>query len=334
MPPTPVQRCRLGVLALLLFAQAILGCSSLGAARPRQVDGASFHRGTDVRGFVAERRYRVHVPPGFGRSRGLPLVVAVHGAFSSPERLAERSGLDLLADREGFVVAYPEGIGLFGRLRHWNSGHCCGPARRFGIDDVGYLDAVIDDAVANLGVDSARVYMVGHSNGGMLVHRYAAERPGRLAASAVVSGTIGGRPSRGEPAWRVPRPSAPAPMLLLHGREDRTVAFAGGEDPHSRAGRTWLPFIEAARFWAEHQGCAAAPRRERLREGWVDRIRWYDGAGCHVEAYTLEGWGHRWPGGSATGRLAPDHPLRGFDATAAIWRFFSAPATPAHGRAG
>lgn len=322
-----------GVLGLLVVAQALLGCGTLGSA-PGPTEGASFYRATGVRGFVSERRYRIHTPPGFDREQGLPLVVAVHGAFSSPERLAERTGLDRLADSEGFAVAYPEGIGLLGRLRHWNSGHCCGPARRFGIDDVGYLDAVIDDAVSRLGIDPQRIFMVGHSNGGMLVHRYAAERPGLLAATAVVSGTIGGRPARDEPAWRVPRPASAIPILLVHGRDDETVAFAGGEDPHSSAGRTWLSFEEATRFWSEHQGCSSPPRRQLLREGWVERTTWWDGSACRVEAYSIAGWGHRWPGGAATRSLPQAHPLRGFDATAAIWRFFSATAGPAPGRRG
>ena len=81
-------------------------------------------------------------------------------------------------------------------------------------DNMGYsmTDTVIDRIAARLSVDENRVYLVGHSNGGMLAHRFAAERPERLAAVAPVSATIGGNPAKDEPEWRVPRPAGPIPI--------------------------------------------------------------------------------------------------------------------------
>jgi len=281
---------------------------------------ADYERELDLRVFGLRRSYRVHLPPAYDGRRALPLVVAVHGAFSSPTRFASRTGFDRIADEAGFVVAYPAGFAP--PLRHWNSGHCCGVVRALGIDDVEFLDAVIADARGHLVVDPSRIYLVGHSNGGMLTHRFVAERPGRVAAAAVVAGTIGGRPSGDEPAWKIPRAEAPVPMLILHGRLDETVAYEGGADARSRSGRTWISAARSARFWSEQAGCAVAPRRDVLYDGMVKRDVWDSAAGCRVEFHTIEGWGHGWPGASATGTLEPDHPLRGFDATRAIWDFF------------
>jgi len=48
----------------------------------------------------------------------------------------------MFADRKGFLVAYSEGIGLFGWLPHRNAGHCCGKAEKGGSADVDFVAAV------------------------------------------------------------------------------------------------------------------------------------------------------------------------------------------------
>ena len=185
-----------------------------------------YHTDERVSGF--RRSFLVHVPTGYTADEPLPLVVVVHGAFSSAKKLERRSGFSDLADREGFVVLYPNGVGLFGLFRHWNGGHCCGKARRAGIDDVGFVMGLVDEVRAGLAIDPDRVYLVGHSNGGMLTHRIAATRGAELAAAAVVSGTIGGHPSPDEPEWIIPPPTHPVPMLIIHGADDPNIPFGAG----------------------------------------------------------------------------------------------------------
>jgi polyhydroxybutyrate depolymerase len=308
-----------------MIAMGLAACLlSLACATPMR-DGdpsasADRERSLDLRVYGMRRDYRVHLPPAYDGRRDLPLVVAVHGAFSSPGHFAAATGFDRIADSAGFVVAYPAG---FARpIRHWNSGHCCGLVRALGIDDVSYLDAVIADAIAHLAVDASRVYLVGHSNGGMLVYRFVAERPGRVAAAAVVAGTIGGRPSRDEPSWQVPQPARSVPMLVLHGRIDETVAYQGGTDPRSSMGRTWIGARASARFFSEHAGCAARPTREVLHGGSVTREVWGAAPGCRVELHTINGWGHAWPGRALTDELDVGHPLHRFDAASTVWDFF------------
>lgn len=306
---------------LLLAGALAAGCASAPRIEENEAGSITYERALDLRAFGFRRSYRVHLPPAHEGRAALPLVVAVHGAFSSPDHFAAVTGFDRVADEAGFVVAYPRALAP--PFRHWNSGHCCGPVRALGIDDVGFLDAVIDDARAHLGIDPGRVFLVGHSNGGMLVHRFVAERPGRVAAAAVVAGTIGGRPSGDEPVWRVPAPGRSVPMLVLHGREDVRVNYAGGADSRSGSGRTWLSASESARFWSRHSGCDTEPRRDSRRDGGLTREIWDSAPGCRVEFHTLEGWGHGWPGRPATSILARDHPLHRFDGSLEVWGFFA-----------
>ena len=59
------------------------------------------------------RSYRLHVPAGLDPDAAAPLVVVLHGAFSSAAKLEKQSGFDRLSEEHGFLVAYPNGMGLF-----------------------------------------------------------------------------------------------------------------------------------------------------------------------------------------------------------------------------
>jgi polyhydroxybutyrate depolymerase len=277
---------------------------------------------TDQRAAGFRRTYLLHVPEGYDAGTPLPLVVAIHGAFRSGKNLERRSGLSRLADRERFVVVYPNGIGLFGMLRHWNSGHCCGKARKDDIDDVGFVTSVIEEVSRRLRVDSTRIYLVGYSNGGMLAYRIAAEKSKMIAAFSAVAATIGGKPKPDIPEWVIPRPERPVPVVVFHGRADQNVPYdgAGGEQDQDKA--TSISVTRSVSFWVERNGCDPDPTTSEEAAGRVVRQYW---EGCNDDAdvalYTLEGWKHDWPGPARTDKLDEDDPLYGFDAAEIIWEF-------------
>lgn len=272
----------------------------------------------------ARRFYRLHVPAGYDRRVKTPLVVVLHGAFSTPRQVERESGFSELAAREGFLVAYPAGAyGLFGLFRHWNAGHCCGKAAADGVDDVGFLLRVIRDIGRTCNVDPARVYLAGFSNGGMLTYRFAAERTSVLAAAAPLAASPGGRASSDRPPWMTPMPQAPLPLIVFHARDDDSVPFEGGTSPRKGGEQEYVSVAEAAAFWVSNNGCLEEPVVESARQGRVTKKTWSDPRGGNdVVLYELEEWGHTWPGKHFTGRLDPGHPLRGFHAAEIIWEFF------------
>lgn len=268
----------------------------------------------DQRVSGVRRSYYVHVPAGHDITTPLPVVVALHGAFSTAREFERESGFSLLADRERFLVVYPQGIGLGDLFRHWNSGHCCGKARKMNLDDVGFVLAAVDDVARRNPVDRTRLYLVGFSNGGMLAYRIAAEHPQVVAAVAVASGTIGGVPAANEPEWSVPRPKQPVSVLALHGRADTHVPYDGGRAAQSRSMISAISVARSIGFWVDADGCDPKPQVESMGGGRVERQAW---SGCRDDAevvlYSIDGWGHEWP---------KENSLGGFEAGATIWRFF------------
>jgi len=268
------------------------------------------------------RSYRVHVPESYRPGTPAPLVVVVHGAFSDSATMEKHTGFSALAEREGFVVAYPDGIGLLGFLQHWNAGHCCGKAAEDGIDDVGFITAMIGQIGGSIDVDPRRVFMVGFSNGAMLTHRIAAERPELLAAIAPLAGAIGSSPGSGASPWQMPVPRASVPVIMFHGLDDERIPYSG-DTAEDAGGYGFSAVEEATRFWSTNNRCVSHGRAPYQPVPGVTVDSW---SGCEndatVELYSMSGWGHRWPGRFFTDRMGPQSALHGFDAAEIIWSFF------------
>jgi polyhydroxybutyrate depolymerase len=226
--------------------------------------------------------------------------------------MAVVSGLSRTADREGFLVAYPNGTGR-GSFLHWN----VGALPRDDADDVGYLGKVLDDIEASAKVDTKRVYAVGYSNGGMMCYRLASALPGRIAAIASVAGTMTASKAEAK---------RPVSVLHFHGTKDTMVPFDGS------AGRANGPFRlrsvdESVRAWAEADGCPKEPQMAEIPAKNADalavrRLTFGPGReGSEVVLYVIEGGGHTWPGKPTVGPLLGKSAVD-LKANDLIWEFF------------
>ena len=271
-----------------------------------------------------DRRYLLHVPAHADPTAPRPVVLVLHGAADDAVDNREWLGLDDLADREGFLAVYPDGTGPFaGRLHMWNSGDCCGSAQWNGVDDVGFLLAVLDDVSERTAVDATRVYATGLSNGAMMAYRLAAEASDRIAAIAPVAGSRTAMLGDGV---------RPMPVMHVHSVDDGVVPFAGGTTmifpglysiPH--------PSVEnVLAAWAQHDRC---PSSAEETDPWsvddpdrqaVARTIWGPCAdGAEIVLWRLRGVGHVWPGTASSFRnwfVGPATSV--IDVREEMWRFF------------
>lgn len=261
------------------------------------------------------RAFAVVAPRATGAP--LPVVVVLHGVWASGRSIARWSGFDRLAVERGFVAVFPNGTSVFGLFRHWNGGVCCGQAADKNLDDTGLLLAIVDRVATRFPIDPGRIYVVGHSNGGMLAERFAHRFPERTAGLAIVSGTLGGDPGG---------PDGPAvPSLMVHGLGDTTLPFDGGPLRGRHGAPDIPPTLHAIGKLLNHNGCVGgetASRSSDLDGSLVLEI--WECPGAPVGLMTLVDWGHNWPGGRFLERLPVEDPLSQLDLASRIWQFFDA----------
>src|SRR5687768_14377387 len=282
------------------------------------------------------RSYLVHLPPdrlgkGFAAqadtARGRPVVIAFHGGGGEADGFKNYAGLDAVADREGFIVVYPNGTGVLPRrLLTWNAGECCGYAMNQRVDDAGFAIAVLDDLERRTAVDPRRVYATGHSNGAMMAYRLGAERADRIAAIVPVAGGIS--QERFTPGRRVA-------VLAIHSADDPRALYEGGVGPPfpgTDVRSSHRPALEGLEKWRRHNGCAATTRVVENRAGrsgvtaQTATLLELDGcaAGARVAHWKLTGVGHLWPGAPSRGRdEISGAPTTVINAAEEIWRFVS-----------
>jgi polyhydroxybutyrate depolymerase len=241
----------------------------------------------------------------------------LHGRYGTGVLTEETSHLSALADREGFVVVYPDGID-----RSWHDRREQGPAADGQVDDVAFISSLIDTMVSQQNVDAKRVYVAGISNGAMMTFRLACDLSEKITA---VGAVIGALPENGAQECK---PSHPMPLVMFSGTEDPLVPYAGGEVKGHR-GRVLSADATRARF-AELDGCgpAQAPvHYDRVPddETSVTEIAHTDCAnGTEVRLFSIEGGGHTWPGGPqylpvrVVGRASKE-----LDMSEELWKFFS-----------
>jgi polyhydroxybutyrate depolymerase len=262
------------------------------------------------------RTYVVHVPTGHDLKTPVPVVLALHGATMNGPMMAWFSGLNGKSDEAGFIAVYPNGTGRNSSFT-WNGGNCCGWAMQHQVDDVAFIDALLDDLMRAFPVDPRRVYATGMSNGAVMAYRLASELSGRIAAVAPVAGAVG---------TEVNRPKRPVSVLHFHGTKDEYIPFLGGRGEQSITGTQFCSVDHSIQTWVKLNGCDESPTTDVLSrtgdEMTVTRTTYANGMdGAEVALVVIEGGGHTWPG-----RRSPAATLgksvTNVSANDLMWQFF------------
>lgn len=258
------------------------GGSSVAAASPSlgcesgTLDAGVTHVDLEAGGVM--RSYELHVPPSYDGATPLPLVLSFHGYTSTGSAQEESTEMNDLADREGFLVAYPNGL-----YNSWNAGTCCGQAAELGVDDVGFTRTLIEDIGARGCIDQRRVYATGMSNGGFFSYRLACEAADVIAAAAPVAAVMGVDEGACMPA-------RPIPIIAFNGTGDPLVLYDGGGPGASPS------VAETIAGWVDRDGCTAEPVVSYQNgDATCETVDQCEGD-ASVTLCTIEGGGHCWPG--------------------------------------
>lgn len=252
----------------------LLGTSLSAAAQASALPTGDFPGQLNFGGL--DRTYQVHVPRN-GQPSGL--VINLHGAGQTGAVQSSLTNFNAVADQNGFVVAYPDGIDL-----SWADGRGASIPDRQGVDDVGFLSAVVDRLVRDYGIPPGRIYATGMSAGAFMATRLACDRADLIAAIAPVAGTLGS----GQPCF----PSRAVSVLQIHGTADGVVPFGGGSMVGRGGASDVISAPSFAERWRTADGCPAPVEQV---DGPVHR---FNAGGCaggtSVDFVQVDGGGHDW----------------------------------------
>ena len=273
------------------------------------------------------RSYRLYIPAS-GAGQALPLVVMLHGGTQDVVTFAAATGMNDLAEREKFLVAYPEQPRSANAGRYWNwfaPGH-----QRRDAGEPSLIAGITAQVTSCYGADAARVYVAGFSAGGAMAAVMAAVYPDLYAAVGVHSGLAYAAASdltsalqamrQGPP--HASRPSARhLPLIIFHGDQDATVAPANAAGLIGRV-------LAAASPDRHPDALPATVTGGQVPGGHAyTRTCYQDPAGAALaECWIIHQGGHAWSGGVPHGSYTD---ARGPDASAQFIRFFGEhPAIP------
>jgi polyhydroxybutyrate depolymerase len=258
-----------------------------------------------------DRTYLVHLPTGYTGTTELPLIIAMHGGFGNAFNLENQSQLSAKADAENFIVVYPEGVkGGFLNIRTWNGGDCCGFASTNNIDDVGFIDSLLNTLTNQYAIDTNRIYATGISNGGFMSYRLACELSDRIAAIAPVASSM---------TMDVCNPTRPIPIIQFHSYFDSNIPHLGGVG--SGFSSHYNPPIDSVlNVWSNSNSCSTI--NDTIINNSQYTFKKWTNCNCSskIHYYITQDGGHSWPGGVQTTTGDPTSSF--INANNLMWDFF------------
>ena len=317
---------RLAVYTGLSIAIGWLGPSRIERPHPsRGAKGGDYaYRSLLVGGY--RWTYAVYDPNSVEPGAIRPALILLPGSGGRGSRLLKEAGWDVEADRRGFLVVAPDGLPLlpwrpphrFFNPRVWNSGRGDPKEPRNRVDDLAFLDAILADLAARGDVDPARITVVGHSVGGSMAYRVAAERADRIAGIAAVSAT---------PPPGLPTPTRTIPTLGILGTKDIVSPPAGGLSLLPWDARWVEPASLSLGRWSLSIGGWTIPCDYDVAQDGSKIVKYYGPSpnDRRMAVILLPDHGHAWPGadGQVLERLLSPTltPRDSIDATATIGGF-------------
>lgn len=272
------------LLPLLLL---LAGCSS--------PDSGPTYSATPPDTVDSLRPARVYIPSDYDPTHAYPLVILLHGYGANGFAEDFLLGTSTRVDSKQYLLAVPDGTPDMGGMRYWNAGPCCAFDGDTP-DDVAYLTTLVDEISATHHVDPARVYVLGHSNGGFMALELACRASDRFVAVASLAGAA--RPTEAE----CPAAVRDVSVLAMHGDADATVLYDGSATATPPLLSAYPSAQETARRYAVRLGCdttmastgTAFDFESNLAGDETVPLRYETGcaAGTSVELWTITGGSH------------------------------------------
>lgn len=256
------------------------------------------------------RTYRLYKPAIYTGTTARPLILNLHGYTSTANSQQLYSNFMPIADTANFLMVFPQGTKDGSNQPYWNAG--LSPTL---VNDIAFLNALIDSLDLTYNINLNRVYSTGMSNGGFMSHTLACELSNRITAIASVTGSIF-TTQYGTNC----HPTRPVPVMQISGTSDGTVPFAGNMS------QGMMPIDSVVKYWVIKNNCnqtaifSNVPNTSTSDGCTAEHYVYNNGnSGSTVELYKIISGGHTWPG-FPFGGVGTNLDI---NASKEIWRFFN-----------
>ena len=210
------------IIIAIVTTTTLLGCFDKKSDLPSE---SIFHDGL-------ERSYILDLPESYDGAKPLPLVLNFHGACMDAASQKAAMNMSPLGNEHNFIVVYPQGSSENGNedCLIWNSGPYLTETKAT-VDDLGFVEALLDELSVHYAIDQERIYATGFSNGGFMSYAVGCYLNDRIAAIAPVAGMMVDEAM--DTSANADNPcqiSHPMPVIHLHGTADTIVSVNLGED--------------------------------------------------------------------------------------------------------
>jgi polyhydroxybutyrate depolymerase len=255
------------------------------------------------------RTFRIYLPEHL--PEGAPLLFVFHGYTGSAETIESYSGMNAVADANGFAVCYPQGTLDAYDNAFFNVGYSFHEG--VNIDDLGFVRQLSAHLQYHLALSDTHVFSTGMSNGGDISYLLACQASDIFKAIAPVSGIML------ESIKETCAPLGPMPVFEIHGTED-DVSFFDGDLEDSEGWGAYDSIPNTIDYWVTHNDLnrseeSPLPDTNTSDDSQVVFERyWSNASEAEVWLYRIEGGGHDWPGVWGNEDIA---------ASEAVWQFLS-----------
>ena len=275
---------------------------SLSISAQQTIDGSIMHDGI-------QRDYILYIPAIYDGNQDVPLVLNFHGFGSNANQQMFYGDFRDIADTEGFILVHPQGTSLNGS-QYWNVGSPGSSGNP--VDDVGFIEALIDELANSYTINLDRVYATGMSNGGFMSFLLACQLSEKIAAIASVTGSMT------FDTYDNCNAQHPTPILQIHGTSDNIVPYNGNTGS--------LSIDDVISYWVNYNNCDTNPTITTFPDldpsdgSTVEHIIYSGGDNASTtEHMKVIGGGHTWPG-SVFNSPGTNQDI---NASMEIWQFFS-----------
>jgi poly(3-hydroxybutyrate) depolymerase len=198
----------------------------------------------------ADRPAELFLPVANQASKPSGVLINLHGYSGDSISQTNYTFLKQAALDAGLAYIAPDGLRDRSGNRFWNASNACCDFNETDVNDVEYIDGLVDEMSDAFDLDKSRIYLFGHSNGHFMSYQYLCTSKNPVAAIAGLAGSMDNDPTQCS--------GKTAHVLHIHGDADSTISYDGG----SIFAQSYPSVDEVVKRWSKNNQCTAKPENQ------------------------------------------------------------------------